>query len=120
MAQCRDCGGYFTWAQCDGKWVLLEPLGADVDLPKKYTDEHGHLRADHRDRHGEGAPLTVTRLKRPLPPDPPPLDEGPLAYLHKRQVEEESIADDLLDRLSPGSAAHEDLMDSLNPLRADT
>ena len=59
----------FQWGRCDDEWVLLEPVETHDDLDKSYTDEDGHPRADHRDRHDHMPAVNVTRLKRRIRAD---------------------------------------------------
>lgn len=77
MAICRTCGGTFQWGFCDSQWVLLEPIGADAHLDKRYVDEDSIPRADHRDAHDVSlAPVSVTRLERRIPADEPEESDG--------------------------------------------
>lgn len=59
----------FTWGNLDGKWIPLEPVETHGDLDRTYVDEHGELRADHRDRHPGGASVNISRLERKIPAD---------------------------------------------------
>lgn len=47
---------------------MLEPVERHDDLPRTFLDENDILRADHRDRHEEGASgVRVTRLNKKIP-----------------------------------------------------
>src|SRR5215469_8393006 len=71
MPFCRDCGMPFEWGwDAEGdRWVLLEPIATDADLSKSFVDENGVNRADHRDRCGGGITVSVTRLRKKIPPE---------------------------------------------------
>lgn len=71
MPVCQGCGGNFQWALVDDRWVLLEPIATHNDLDRKYVDEDGILRADHRDRHDDPALRSVvaSRLAKRVHPD---------------------------------------------------
>ena len=67
---CKHCGAEIDWG-FDGahnRWVPLEPVATQDDLPRTFLDENGVLRADHRDRHKRGASgVNVTRLDKKIP-----------------------------------------------------
>ena len=67
MAFCRECGSEMDWGYIGEKWIPLEPVHLHADLDRRYEDEHGILRADHRDRH-EGSfsepPVSLKRLPK--------------------------------------------------------
>lgn len=69
MSNCRTCGGGIDWGYDEEtkKFVPLEPLVTQDDLPRTHVDINGELRADHRERHGGSAAVTVSRLRRPVP-----------------------------------------------------
>jgi hypothetical protein len=69
MSHCKTCGGQLDWGfdEGTGKWVPLEPIEKHDDLPRRFQDENGVLRADHRDRHGGSKQVNVTRLTREIP-----------------------------------------------------
>jgi hypothetical protein len=67
MPYCQGCGGTFQWGFMEGKWVPLEPVESHADMDRTYVDEHGQLRADHRDRHENGVSVNVTRLQMKVP-----------------------------------------------------
>jgi hypothetical protein len=63
---CKGCGSPIQWGFCDGRWVPLEPIASHGALDRRYVDEDGELRADHRDVcpvNGSSG-VTVTRLAR--------------------------------------------------------
>lgn len=62
----------FTWGNLDGKWIPLEPVETHEDLARTYVDENGELRADHRDRHPDGASVNIERLSRKIPAEEVP------------------------------------------------
>lgn len=68
MAHCRNCGDQMQWAydQDRGAWVPLVPVGKDTHLDRRFVDENGTLRADHRDYciNGDGATVNVRRLSK--------------------------------------------------------
>lgn len=66
MPICRTCGGEFDWGDLgDGKWALLQPIGLDRGMDRRYVDEDGVPRADHRDLHPHaGRTVAVTRLEQ--------------------------------------------------------
>lgn len=68
MPFCKNCGQPFEWGfdQNHGRWIPLEPRDTDRDLDKTFVDEHGNLRADHRDRC-RGETVNVTRLTKKVP-----------------------------------------------------
>lgn len=69
MSNCRTCGGGIDWGfdEETKKFVPLEPIATQGDLPRTHVDINGELRADHRERHGGSATVTVSRLRRPVP-----------------------------------------------------
>lgn len=71
MATCKNCGGTIQWGEMDDRWVPMEPVDTHRDLQKRYVDEHGVARADHRDRHNGGPPVTITKLPEPIPAEEP-------------------------------------------------
>lgn len=68
-SNCRTCGGGIEWGfdEETKKYVPLEPIETQGDLPRTHVDINGELRADHRERHGGSASVTVNRLRRPVP-----------------------------------------------------
>jgi len=68
MTHCKTCGGAIEWGfdEESKKWVPLEPTSTHADLDRTHVDANGELRADHRTRHN-GATVTVTRLRQPVP-----------------------------------------------------
>lgn len=65
---CKRCGLPIEWGfdERTQKWVPLEPEESHGDMQRTFVDENGVLRADHRDRHGNGS-VMVTRLDRKVP-----------------------------------------------------
>jgi hypothetical protein len=67
MAFCRECGSEMDWGYIGDKWIPLEPTHLHGDLDRRYKDENGALRADHRDRHGgdfSEPPVALERLPK--------------------------------------------------------
>lgn len=67
MAFCRECGSEMDWGYIGDKWIPLEPVSLHRDLDRRYKDENGTLRADHRDRHESGfsePPVALSRLPK--------------------------------------------------------
>jgi hypothetical protein len=55
------------WGYIGDKWIPLEPTHLHGDLDRRYKDENGALRADHRDRHGgdfSEPPVALERLPK--------------------------------------------------------
>lgn len=68
MSFCKNCGHEIDWGFMDGKWVPLEPVASHAEMDRRYVDENGVLRADHRDRHEEGTTtVNVERLIKKVP-----------------------------------------------------
>jgi hypothetical protein len=69
MSNCKNCGYPLDWGfdPDTGRWIPLEPIDTHDDLPRRFQDENGVLRADHRARHNSGATVNVTRLAREVP-----------------------------------------------------
>jgi len=69
VSNCKSCGYPLDWGfdAETGKWIPLEPVATHDDLPRRFQDENGVLRADHRARHNSGQTVNVTRLDREIP-----------------------------------------------------
>jgi len=67
VSQCNTCGAKIEWGFAAGRYVPLEPVATDEDLPKSFVTTDGAFRADHRERHHAGA-IEVTRLRVKIPP----------------------------------------------------
>lgn len=70
-SRCKGCGQPIQWGFCDGRWVPLEPMETHGELDRRYVDEDGEFRADHRDgcnAGGEGS-VNVTRLAKRIRPE---------------------------------------------------
>lgn len=87
MSACNRCGGEIEWGYMDGRYVPLEPIDLHADLDRRYKDENGILRADHRDRHGNravdirplGKKVKAANAERQQPsrsPEPEPITIG--------------------------------------------
>src|ERR1700747_3064948 len=68
MALCKSCGLDIDWGydERSNRFIPLEPVATDDDLPKTFRDVYGKLRADHRDRHQKKPTVKVTRLDVPV------------------------------------------------------
>ena len=87
MATCKGCGKPMDWGydSVTGRWVPLEPIETHMDLQRTFLDENGTLRADHRDRHGEGMTVNVTRLPKKVPAElAEQMTEGAVSQLVER------------------------------------
>jgi hypothetical protein len=72
MAKCKRCGDNFDWgwdSQLD-RWVPLEKADSEFlsEMPRRFLDDNGDLRADHRDRCG-GRRVEIKRLNQPVQPE---------------------------------------------------
>lgn len=69
MAFCKTCGAEMDWGHVGDRWIPLEPIELHGDLDRRYRDENGVLRADHRDRHEgfSGVPVELERLPKKIP-----------------------------------------------------
>lgn len=68
MPFCKTCGKPFDWGWQADRWVMLEPTDRDRDLDRRFVDENGRYRADHRDRC-VGESVNVTRLDKAVRPE---------------------------------------------------
>jgi hypothetical protein len=68
-SSCKTCGNPLEWGfdSDQQRWIPLEPVATHDDLPRRFQDENGMLRADHRLRHSSRADVSVTRLARAVP-----------------------------------------------------
>lgn len=69
MPVCKHCGVPFDWGNTGSRWVPLVPSGAEGELPRRYVDGDGVLRAAHNDicTRDAGAPAVhVQKLAEPI------------------------------------------------------
>jgi len=70
MPVCKFCAVPFAWGQKeDGGWVPLVPVGEEGALERDYQDEHGALRAGHRQicKMPGGPSVRVAKLAKAVP-----------------------------------------------------
>ena len=66
MATCKTCGEPIDWAQHEGKWVPLVPIGSEGNHPRTHIDSDCVLRVKHSAICDHKKVVTITPLKTPV------------------------------------------------------